>query len=233
MTRARLRKLERAGYIGSKPFKTVDGSPNIYFLRERASDHIEEDFRRVKLPKPLALAHTLDLTTIQIHIEAWFRDHPTVALPWIYSESKMHLVGGRYVRTIHDRYIIGGRVTTVTPDMAFALEHKGQDTRLLVFVENDRSTESHNQLRQKFDQYRDYMRRSERFKKKFNVTFDRFLVLFITTSSKRIAGVQKKHRHHPVFPLLRLTTMKDFEAASDPARPIWTRREGERVGLVK
>ena len=72
VTRARLRKLEQAGYIGSKPFKTVDGSPNIYFLRELAYNHLDEDYKRVKLPKPFTLAHTLDLITIQIHIEAWF-----------------------------------------------------------------------------------------------------------------------------------------------------------------
>lgn len=73
----------------------------------------------------------------------------------------------------------------------------------------------------------------ERFKKKYGVTFDRFAVLFITTSERRIERIQKWFGGHGGFGRFLFSTMGKFKSAADPTAPIWTRREGERLGLVK
>ena len=128
VTRARLRKLEQGKYIKSKSFPNLAGNPKAYMLLERAYDHLDIPYRRRKFPSPFFLAHSLDLITIQIHLEnVWFADHPRVSIPWCFNESKMHLAEGNLVRSIHDRYTVNGQTTAITPDLAFSLEHKGTD----------------------------------------------------------------------------------------------------------
>ena len=98
VTRARLRKLEQGKYIKSKSFPNLAGNPKAYMLLERAYDHLDIPYRRRKFPSPFFLAHSLDLITIQIHLEnVWFADHPRVSIPWCFNESKMHLAEGKHL----------------------------------------------------------------------------------------------------------------------------------------
>jgi len=81
--------------------------------------------------------------------------------------------------------------------------------------------------RSRLDDYADYARYPERFKNRFKVTLDKFVVLFITTTPKRVVNIQQKHRHHAGFQRLLLTTLDQFTAITDPSAPIWTREVGE------
>jgi len=73
----------------------------------------------------------------------------------------------------------------------------------------------------------------ERFKKKYGVTFDRFAVLFITSSERRIERIQKWFGGHGGFSRFLFTTMDKLKAATEPTDPIWTREPGEIIGLIK
>ena len=61
----------------------------------------------------------------------------------------------------------------------------------------------------------------------------RDVVLFITTTPKRVANIQQKHRHHAGFKRILLTTMEQFTAHTDPSAPIWTREVGDEIALIR
>ena len=231
--RRRLRKLEHAGYIGAREFVTSEGRPKYYFLRERAYEHLEGTYRRRRPPKPQFLLHTLDLVTIQIKTEQLFQDHELVRLAWFIPEWRTAVVDGKHVKAIHDKFTTSGQVVAVRPDAAFALEHKAKEAKVLYLIERDRGTEGFRKIKAKLDDYADYARYPERFKSRFKVTLDKFVVLFITTTPKRVANIQQKHRHHAGFKRILLTTLDQFTATTGPSAPIWTREPGSEIGLIR
>ena len=233
--RRRLRKLQNAGFLGAVALHDKKGVPTgkVYFLKEPAYEHLDGDFTRRSLPKEFFLAHTVDLVTVQIKIEDWFAGHDRFALAGFRTESHMKTVDGKQVRAIHDKITVEGNEIRIRPDAAFVLQHRTKETKILHFIENDRGTESRRQLEPKFDSYRDYAQHPERFKKKYGVTFDRFAVLFITTSERRIERIQKWFGGHGGFSRFLFTTMDKLKAAPGPTAPIWTREPKENIGLIK
>ena len=104
---------------------------------------------------------------------------------------------------------------------------------MLYLVERDQGTEGFRKIKAKFDDYADYARYPERFKTRFKVTLEKFVVLFITTTPKRVANIQQKYRHHAGFRRILLTTLDQLTAITDPSAPIWTRKMRGSISLIR
>ena len=110
----------------------------VYFLREPAYEHLDAEYKRRRLPKAQFLLHALDVVTIQVQLEAWFADHPSVKLIGFIPEWKTHQVrGGQRVQIVREQLTVAGQDVVFKPDAAFVLEHpKG---RKLFYLEADRA----------------------------------------------------------------------------------------------
>ena len=171
--------------------------------------------------------------TIQVQLEAWFADHPSVKLIGFIPEWKTHQVrGGQRVQIVREQLTVAGQDVVFKPDAAFVLEHpKG---RKLFYLEADRGSEYRRQIERKVRAYSEFARHPERFGKKYNVT-GKFGVLFITTKSeKRIRSIQEWNWDRLGFETWLMATMEDFEKATSPTDAIWFKGLGtDRVPLVK
>ena len=231
---ARLRKLRDHGYIGAQMLHNEAGKSigYVYYLKAPAYERLDAEYKRRRLPKAQFLLHALDVVTIQVQLESWFSNHPTVDLVGFIPEWKTHQVkGGHRVQIVREQLTIGGEAVVFKPDAAFVLEHpKG---RKLFFVEADRGTEYRRQIERKVRAYAEFSRHPERFQKKYNAG-GKFGVLFITTKSeKRIRSVQQWNWDRPIDNWL-MTTMEAFQNATSPTDRIWYKGLGtEHVPLVK
>ena len=193
----RLRKLVTMGLLNCRPIPTTKGnSPNLFFIAKGGA--ILLGIKAVTPRIGWQLSHQMKNSSLLIRVISEFQNRPIdcSALP----ES-----------------IVRRANLTVIPDATFCLTK--QDKSAMFFIENDSDTEIirsksyHSDLDQKVLSYVDmFVNNSLAFyTDHFQQTFNRFRVLFITNTEKRLEAASNLIKSHDEHGFIWIKTLSDFE----------------------
>lgn len=213
--RRRLKYLFHDGLIGRiQPFVQIGkGQPDTaYYLEKKGAEALQREmpdeeirwFRKSGQIKRLFLDHALDVSEFRLNLELSLRDHPVVELVRFVADFEMKEHIGRAVGK--HRYKLYTEVThpsnrqnyVVYPDGMFILRGKGDYAKFqrLYFVEIDRGTMSMDRIRDKVIGYHLYHQlgitretRCQSYKKYGK--FEKFRVLLVTASEKRVMNIRR------------------------------------------
>jgi len=241
IVRRRLRKLQDEGYIGAKQVFNKNGSlhSHVYYLKPPGYTVLGMEYKRRSFPQK-TMQHAMEIISVQIQFEKAYKNKPFEYFIRNYQTERetVRLENGKAVKAIYDKFYSGKlqSFVAVTPDIKFVLERKvgEENKRTVIFIEVDRGTENMAQIRKKIKSYYEYhVNSAKRFMKKFNVNDNRFVVLFITTTQKRITNINKALEMEHGLSLFVFTTFEEFYKTTDLTEDIWRRKNGELVPFLR
>lgn len=245
----RLTKLYHTGFIDrlfTENLKSNAPGEACYFLDRPGYELIvsERGFEgrfqpKNKLVTPLFLNHTLAIIDFRIRLEASLVDNPVAYLPddaWI-SEYDM---ADPYATKKKDKFIIYDEIydpvsrtnLSFYPDALFVLHGKGQydNYRSLYFLEIDRGTESSMKIKQKLRSY--YLFRANNTFTKY-APVKSFIVLFVTTTQKRISALKDGLKDDPGLKCFLFTDLELIGTSNVVSAPIWLNHLDDYLSIIK
>lgn len=239
--RRRLGKFVKNGYLGTLSLKNEKGllQGNVYYLKPKSYTALNLEYSRKSHPKKL-LSHTVETISVNIHFDKIYADK---TIDYTFKEYQTEretnvLENGKQVFAIYDKFYSTGvqEYISIRPDSKFIFERlvNSSPKSTAIFIEIDRGTENLAQLRKKVKSYYEYFANSgKKFMKKFKVTESRFVVLFITTTQRRIDNILEGLKLEYGLDLFVFTTFEDFYKTEDMTEEIWRKKGGQKVGFLK
>lgn len=209
----RLRAISERGYLSFFGHTKVGFAnvPKVYHITRKGYHVLEEnffyeqigDFRQKSPPKWTAKTqHRLALVDVLIALDNSLTRFDHLDLVKVATEYR-YIKSGKFPRAETTDYISEDHTkeNKIVPDGAFILHSRRTDARILFFIEIDMGTEnitsrvatsSNFPLLLKFKKYDHYLA-NKTYSQKYQQfgRFDYFIMLFITTTPKRIANVKK------------------------------------------
>lgn len=245
--RRRLRLLFHNGYLGRiHPFLqqgNKEQSADIaYYLGKVGQEALDElgetvfRYSKANQVRHKFLLHALDLSEFRLNLELALIGEARLALrrfiPYFDMKEGVTSVTGKNRYRLFDkiRDPLTGRDIVIYPDAALILETVPGAKKRLLFAEIDRGTEGLERIREKLFGYQLYMK--NRVFAKYG-SFDRFTVLFQTTSDRRALNMASLAQSMTLDFNLFVTGFENVSPESLLHGEIWMERDGNRRALLQ